>query len=64
MERNPEQIRKRQAEIKATEDKAMGRLAILTTAAQIADGDGNGDVDAGQIWPTLPPGAPPVAPRF
>jgi hypothetical protein len=39
MERNPEQIRKRQAEIKSTADRAMGQLAILTAAAQIGDGD-------------------------
>jgi hypothetical protein len=58
LERNPEQIRKRQAEIKATADKAMGRLAILTAAAQIGDGD------AGQIWPPLLPGDPPIIPRF
>jgi hypothetical protein len=62
MERNPEQIRERQAERKATADKAMGRLAVLMAAAQIGDGDGDGD--AGQIWPPLPPGAPPIAPRF
>jgi hypothetical protein len=58
MERNPEQIRKRQAEIKSTADRAMGRLAILTASAQIGDGD------AGQIWPHLPPGAPPIIPCF
>jgi hypothetical protein len=54
MKRNPEQIRKRQAEIKSTADRAMGQLAILTAAAQIGN--------EGPIWPPLPPGAPPIAP--